>query len=69
MFVETKDDRIVYVSSIRPENYEGEEYDGTGKVLMPGFVNAHSHSPMTLFARLCRKPAASALAERKGFSV
>ena len=65
MFVETKDDRIVYVSSVRPENYEGEEYDGTGKVLMPGFVNAHSHSPMTL----CRKPAASALAERKGFSV
>lgn len=48
MFVETKDDRIVYVSSVRPENYEGEEYDGTGKVLMPGFVNAHSHSPMTL---------------------
>ena len=26
MFVETKNDRIVYVSSVRPENYEGEEY-------------------------------------------
>ena len=44
MFVETKDDRIVYVSSVRPENYEGEEYDGTGKVLMPGFVEGHAHS-------------------------
>ncbi|MEE3362265.1 MAG: amidohydrolase [Anaerovoracaceae bacterium] len=26
----------------------GEEYDGRGKLLMPGFVNAHAHSPMTL---------------------
>ncbi len=26
----------------------GEEYDGTGKVLMPAFCNAHAHSPMTL---------------------
>ena len=34
MFVETKDDRIVYVSSVRPENYEGEEYDGTGLSLI-----------------------------------
>ena len=26
----------------------GEIYDGTGKVLMPGFYNAHGHSPMCL---------------------
>lgn len=26
----------------------GEVYDGTGKVLMPGFYNAHGHSPMCL---------------------
>lgn len=25
-----------------------EVYDGSGKLLMPGFVNAHAHSPMTL---------------------
>jgi len=26
----------------------GEVYDGTGKILMPGFYNAHGHSPMCL---------------------
>lgn len=35
----------------RPEMFHPvfyEEYDGTGKVLMPGFYNAHGHSPMCL---------------------
>ena len=35
----------------RPEHFHPvfyEEYDGTGKVLMPGFYNAHGHSPMGL---------------------
>ena len=35
----------------RPANFDPlfyEEYDGTGKVLMPGFYNAHGHSPMCL---------------------
>lgn len=35
----------------RPEHFHPvfyEEYDGTGKALMPGFYNAHGHSPMCL---------------------
>ncbi|MBQ3290809.1 MAG: amidohydrolase [Mogibacterium sp.] len=35
----------------KPEHFHPvfyEEYDGTGKVLMPGFYNAHGHSPMCL---------------------
>lgn len=35
----------------KPANFDpvfGEFYDGTGKVLMPAFYNAHGHSPMSL---------------------
>jgi 5-methylthioadenosine/S-adenosylhomocysteine deaminase len=39
---------IAYVGTEKPERTFGEEYDGRGKVLMPGMVNAHSHAPMTL---------------------
>ena len=32
-----------------PQDTENEEiYQGQGKLLMPGFINAHSHAPMTL---------------------
>ncbi|MBQ0004673.1 MAG: amidohydrolase [Clostridiales bacterium] len=52
MYVGTSGDRIVYVGAeCPPENekeWYGETYDGKGKVLMPGFVNAHGHSPMSL---------------------
>lgn len=50
MYVGTDCHRIVYVSSQPPEDEERffETYDGKGKVLMPGFYNAHGHSPMTL---------------------
>lgn len=47
-YVVIKDDRITYIGSQRPQGDWGEEYEGSGKVLMPGFYNAHSHSPMTL---------------------
>lgn len=47
-FVETQGDKITYVGAVCPKNHTGEIYDGTGKILLPGFVNAHSHSPMTL---------------------
>ncbi len=40
--------KIVSVGQDRPRGFAGEEMDGTGKVLCPGFVNAHSHIPMTL---------------------
>ncbi len=50
MYVGTEGDRITYISSDAPddENRFGDIYDGSGKVLMPGFYNAHGHSPMSL---------------------
>lgn len=52
MYVGTVLDKIIYISSEAPDESEkalyGEVYDGRGKVLMPGFVNAHGHSPMSL---------------------
>ena len=50
MYVGTNCHRIVYIDSKAPEDEEAffETYDGTGKVLMPGFYNAHGHSPMSL---------------------
>ena len=52
MTVVTKGDRIVYIGSEKPSEEitreGGPVYDGTGKVLLPGFYNAHGHSPMCL---------------------
>ena len=50
MYVGTNCHRIVYIDSKPPENEDAffETYDGTGKVLMPAFYNAHGHSPMSL---------------------
>ena len=51
MCVGTVGDRIAYVGAEFPGDAAalyGEIYDGRGKVLMPGFVNAHGHSPMGL---------------------
>lgn len=46
------DGRIVYLEDKAPEARKakmyGEGYDGRGKLLMPGFYNAHAHAPMTL---------------------
>lgn len=39
---------IKYIGSEKPSEDFGEEIDGKGKLLMPGFVNSHAHSPMTL---------------------
>lgn len=48
MYIGVKDDVISYIGKEMPvENY-GEEYDGKCRLLMPGFYNAHAHSPMTL---------------------
>ena len=43
-------DVIDYIGAEAPADAAkyGEEYDGTGKLLMPGMYNAHSHAPMTL---------------------
>ncbi len=44
-----KDGRISLISSSLPEDVNSkDEIDGKGKIAMPGLVNAHSHSAMTL---------------------
>ena len=50
MFVGTEGEHITYISSEAPEDEArfGDTYDGKDKVLMPGFYNAHGHSPMSL---------------------
>lgn len=48
MFVGTCKDKIAYIGKLAPQEDFGEEYDGKNKVILPGFVNAHTHSPMTL---------------------
>ena len=47
-YVAVDKDRITYIGSEMPEEYTGRVYDGSGKLLMSGFYNAHAHSPMSL---------------------
>ena len=47
-FVGVRGDTIAYIGAEEPSEDFGERYDGRGKVLLPGLVNAHSHAPMTL---------------------
>lgn len=39
---------IAYIGNEKPEEDYGEVYNGKGKLLLPGMVNAHAHAPMTL---------------------
>lgn len=48
MYVGIENDKIDYVGYEKPQKNYGEEYDGNKKLLSPGFVNLHTHSPMTL---------------------
>ena len=48
MFVGVRNDRIAYIGDKMPEEEFGEEYDGTGRLLMAAFYNAHAHSPMMM---------------------
>ena len=48
LYVAVQGDSIAYVGRERPKGDFGRRYDGRGKLLMPGLVNAHSHAPMTL---------------------
>ena len=47
-FVAVEGSKIAYVGATRPEGTFDEVIDCTGKVMMPGFVNTHTHIPMTL---------------------
>ena len=47
-FVAVEGSRITHVGAQRPEGAFDRVIDCTGKVLMPGFVNAHTHTAMTL---------------------
>ena len=49
MYVGIKGERIDYIGKEAPQGYDGDEiYDGKNKLLMSGFYNTHTHSPMTL---------------------
>lgn len=47
-YVATKGSEIAYIGAEKPAAGYGETYAGRGRLLLPGFVNAHSHTPMTL---------------------
>ena len=47
-YVAVEGTKISYAGPDRPEGTFDETIDCTGKVMMPGFVNAHTHIPMTL---------------------
>ena len=47
-FVGVKDGRIAHVGTAEPKEDFGSVYRGQGKLLMPAFYNAHTHSAMTL---------------------
>ena len=47
-YVAVEGTNISYVGPNRPQGDFEQTIDCTGKVMMPGFVNAHTHVPMTL---------------------
>ena len=47
-YVLVEGEKIAYVGPQRPEGEFDRVLDCTGKVMLPGFVNAHTHIPMTL---------------------
>ena len=47
-YVAVQGTAIRYVGSTRPQGEFGPVYEGKEKLLLPGLVNTHSHSPMTL---------------------
>lgn len=47
-YVAVKNHTICYVGEEKPSEDYGAVFHGTDKLLLPGLVNTHSHSPMTL---------------------
>ncbi len=48
MYVGIKGSLIDYIGTVQPKEDYGTVMEGTGKLLMSGFFNAHAHTPMTL---------------------
>lgn len=49
-FIGIENDRISFVGESEPVDFKPDEIiDGIHKLAMPGLVNSHTHSPMTLF--------------------
>ena len=50
MYLGTEGERITYIDSIPPkdETRFNRIYQGENKLLVPGFINTHSHSPMNI---------------------
>lgn len=47
-YVLTENDRITYIGDTCPKADGHDQYQGKNKLLMTGFINLHSHTPMTL---------------------
>jgi len=48
-YIAIRDDRIAYVGKDLPQDFLARAIiDGSNKVIMPGLVNAHTHTPMVL---------------------
>lgn len=47
-YVLTEQDKITYIGDTCPDAEGHERYNGKNKLLMTGFINLHSHTPMTL---------------------
>lgn len=47
-FVAVQDNKITYVGTTEPNDQFERVVDVNGNILMPGFVNCHAHSPMTI---------------------
>lgn len=47
-FVLVTDDKISYIGDVEPKSGYSYTYSGKNKLLMTGFINSHSHTPMTL---------------------
>ncbi len=43
-----ENDRIIYIGAAKPEEKYDELRDFSGKLLIPGLINGHTHSPMTV---------------------
>ena len=52
-FLGIKDGKIAFVSKVAPKEQPATIIDGTGMVVMPGFVNCHTHLATTALRSYC----------------